>query len=186
MIDDALSDRLQAQADLTLDQSVQLNRQAEARKLQRNVVLGGDTKFNPTTVEMVKRGQRSTGKHSAATPKHHASKCKWCRQQQHDRKVCPARQAICHNCQKPGHFSSVCRSTPQIKPRGKSHVRSVGDVFLGEIDIIDASGIHADNSKTAAIAHFPAPTNVAELQRFLGMVNQMGKCIPRLAEVNKP
>ena len=159
VIDDALSDRLQAQADLTLDQSVQLSRQAEARKLQRNVVRGGDTKFNPTTVEMVKRGQRSTGKHSAATPKHHAGKCKWCSQQQHDRKVCPARQAICHNCQKPGYFSSVCRSSPQIKPRG---------------------------SKTAAIAHFPAPTTVAELQRFLGMVNQMGKFIPRLAEINKP
>ena len=33
VIGDALSDRLQAQADLTLDQSVQLSRQAEARKL---------------------------------------------------------------------------------------------------------------------------------------------------------
>ena len=32
VIDDALSDRLQAQADLTLDQSVQVSRQAEARK----------------------------------------------------------------------------------------------------------------------------------------------------------
>ena len=31
VINDALSDRLQAQADLTLDQSVQLSRQAEAR-----------------------------------------------------------------------------------------------------------------------------------------------------------
>ena len=133
VIDNALSDRLQAQADLTLDQSVQLSRQTEARKLQRNVLSGGDTKFNPTTVEMVKRGQRSTGKHSAATLKYHAGKCKWCSQQQHDRKACPARQAICHNCQKPGHFSSVCRSSPQIKPRGKSHVHSVGDVFLGEI-----------------------------------------------------
>ena len=89
VIDDALSDRLQAQADLTLDQSVQLSRQAEVRKLQRNVVRGGDTKFNPTTVEMVKRGQRSTGKRNAATTKHHAGKCKWCVQQQHDRKVCP-------------------------------------------------------------------------------------------------
>ena len=65
-------------------------------------------------------------------------------------------------------------------------MHSVDDVFVGEIDIIDASGIHADSSKTAAIAHFPAPTNVAELQRFLGMVNQMGKFIPRVAEINKP
>ena len=122
VIDDALSDRLQAQADLTLAQSV-----------QRNVVRSGNTKFNPTTVEMVKRSQRSTG-NSAATPKHHAGKCKWCGQQQHDRKVCPARQAICHNCQKPGHFSSVCQSSPQIKPHGKSHVHSIGDVFLGEFN----------------------------------------------------
>ena len=106
----------------------------EARKLQRNVVCGGDTTFNPTAVDFVKRGQRSTGKHSAATPKHHADKCNWCGQQQHDRKVCPARQAICHNCQKAGHFSSVCRSSPAIKPSGKSHVHSVGDGFLGEID----------------------------------------------------
>ena len=53
-------------------------------------------------------------------------------------------------------------------------------------DITDALGIHADSNKTAAIAHFPAPTNVAELQRFMGMVNQMGKFIPRLAEINKP
>ena len=82
VIDDALSDRLQAQADLTLDQSVQLSRQAEARKLQWNVVRGGDTKFNPKTVS----DQRSAGKHSAAT----TGKCKWCGQQQHDRKVCPA------------------------------------------------------------------------------------------------
>ena len=119
---------------MTLDQSVQLSRQAEARKLQRTVVRGGDTKLNTTTVEMIKRGQRSTGKHSAATPKHHAGKCNWCGQLQHDRKVCPARQAICHNCQKPSHFSSVCRSSPQIKPRGKSHVHSVGDIFLCEID----------------------------------------------------
>ena len=61
----------------------------------------------------------------------------------------------------------------------KTSIKSLGHV-------IDASGIRADSSKTAAIAHFPAPTTVAELQRFLGMVNQMGKCIPRLAEINKP
>lgn len=31
-----------------------------------------------------------------------------------------------------------------------------------------------------------SPTNVAELRRFLGMVNQLGKYVPNLAETTKP
>ncbi|KAI0209643.1 hypothetical protein LSAT2_005653 [Lamellibrachia satsuma] len=50
----------------------------------------------------------------------------------------------------------------------------------------DVSVIHADNIKTAATAQFPAPTDVTELQRFTGMVNQMGKLIPGRAELNTP
>ena len=127
VIDDALSDRLQAQADMTLDQSVQISRQAEARKQQRGV---------NTTVEFVKRDQRSSTKPNTAR---HSGKCKWCgSQQQHDRNRCPARQATCHHCNKVGHFRSVCRSTasgPEIKPpRSKQNAaHCVGDVFLGEI-----------------------------------------------------
>ena len=58
VIDDALSDRIQAQADLTLDQSVQISRQAEARKQQRGVVR--DSINVNTSVEFVKRDQRSS------------------------------------------------------------------------------------------------------------------------------
>ena len=50
--------------------------------------------------------------------------------------------------------------------------------FLGFI--IDEGGIHADPSKVAAISKFPVPQNVTELQRFLGMVNQMGRFAPQL------
>ena len=39
--------------------------------------------------------------------------------------------------------------------------------FLGHI--IDAQGIHADPGKTQAIGHFPTPTTVTELQRFVGI-----------------
>ena len=52
VIVDALSDRLQAQADLTLDQSVQISRQTEARKQQRGVVR--DSRNVNTSVEFVK------------------------------------------------------------------------------------------------------------------------------------
>ena len=51
--------------------------------------------------------------------------------------------------------------------------------FLGHI--ISASGLAVDPAKTAAIRDFPAPSSVTDLQRFLGMVNQLGKFLPGLA-----
>ena len=56
--------------------------------------------------------------------------------------------------------------------------------FLGFI--IDEGGIHADPSKVAAISKFPAPQNVTELQRFLGMVNQMGRFAHNLTSLTSP
>ena len=56
--------------------------------------------------------------------------------------------------------------------------------FLGFI--IDEGGIHADPSKVAVISKFPAPQNVTELQRFLGMVNQMGRFAPNLTSLTSP
>ena len=51
--------------------------------------------------------------------------------------------------------------------------------FLGHI--ISASGLAVDPAKTATIRDFPAPSSVPDLQRFLGMVNQLGKFLPGLA-----
>jgi len=56
--------------------------------------------------------------------------------------------------------------------------------FLGHI--VDAQGVHADPEKTHAIGHFPTPTTVTELQRFMGMVNQLGKFVPGLADISAP
>ena len=36
------------------------------------------------------------------------------------------------------------------------------------------------------ITDFPAPTNITELQRFMSMVNQLGKFIPDLANYTEP
>ena len=56
--------------------------------------------------------------------------------------------------------------------------------FLG--NIVSAEGVSADPDKTKAIRAFPAPTNVSELQRFLGLVNEFSKFIPGYAEINQP
>ena len=56
--------------------------------------------------------------------------------------------------------------------------------YLGQV--IDGQGIRKDPSKVQAIVNFPEPNDVPELRRFLGMVNQLVKFCPDLAEHTKP
>jgi transposase InsO family protein len=56
--------------------------------------------------------------------------------------------------------------------------------FLGHI--IDPDGIRADPEKTRAIQEMKPPDNVSDLRRFMGMVNQLGKFSPNLAELTQP
>ena len=55
--------------------------------------------------------------------------------------------------------------------------------FLGHV--IDSTGIHPDPSKVSAILKVPAPGNVGDIRRFLGMVNQLSKFTPHLAETTQ-
>ena len=56
--------------------------------------------------------------------------------------------------------------------------------FLGHC--INQDGIRADPEKTAAIRHMKPPTTVPELRRFMGMVNQLDKFSPNLAQLTQP
>ena len=44
----------------------------------------------------------------------------------------------------------------------------------------------ADPQKTAALAQFSVPSDVAEMQRFIGTVNHLGKFIPHLPDLSDP
>jgi len=46
--------------------------------------------------------------------------------------------------------------------------------------------IKPDTKKISDIVNMPTPTNVKELQRFLGMITYLGKFIPNLAKVIAP
>ena len=56
--------------------------------------------------------------------------------------------------------------------------------FLGHV--IDANGIHADPAKVKAVTDLEPPKTASEVRRILGMVNQLGKFIPDLAEKTQP
>ena len=54
--------------------------------------------------------------------------------------------------------------------------------FLGHI--IDNNGISPDPEKTAAINEMETPQTPTELRRFMGMVNQLGKFTPHIAQAH--
>ena len=56
--------------------------------------------------------------------------------------------------------------------------------FLGQM--VGKDGIHADQGKVSAVKHMAETTDIHELRRFLGMVNQSGKYILNLAELTHP
>ena len=56
--------------------------------------------------------------------------------------------------------------------------------YLGHV--VDQEGIRADPDKTAAIQAMRPPTNISELRRFMGMVNQLGKFSQNLAQISQP
>ena len=61
----------------------------------------------------------------------------------------------------------------------KSSVRFLGHIIL-------ANGIHADPEKLKGIHEFPQPKNVTELQRLMGMLNQLDKFTPELTSITAP
>ncbi|KAL5517465.1 hypothetical protein EMCRGX_G003010 [Ephydatia muelleri] len=56
--------------------------------------------------------------------------------------------------------------------------------FLGHV--ISRDGVSADPDKTKAILQMKPPTNITELRRFMGMVNQLGKFSPNVAQISQP
>jgi len=56
--------------------------------------------------------------------------------------------------------------------------------FLGTL--VDAEGVHVSPKKVEAILKMKTPQDQTELRRFLGMVNQLTKFQPQIAELSKP
>ena len=53
-------------------------------------------------------------------------------------------------------------------------------MFLEQV--IDSEGIRPDPNKVMGIQRVPAPTNVGDVHRFMGMANQLSKFSPNLAD----
>ena len=58
--------------------------------------------------------------------------------------------------------------------------RGMKSSFAGYV--LNKEGIKSDPEKTESIQDMNTPQNVSDVRRFLGMVNQLGKFVPHLAE----
>lgn len=52
--------------------------------------------------------------------------------------------------------------------------------------IVDSEGVHPDPDKVSAIREYPDPKSVTDVRRWMGMINQLAKFIPNLADKTKP
>ena len=66
----------------------------------------------------------------------------------------------------------------------KTHVKAPAVNFFGSL--YDADGVHIDLDKVNAVHTLPVPTNVTELQEFLGMVTYLRSFIPGLSTLTTP
>ena len=63
-------------------------------------------------------------------------------------------------------------------------INKTSSAFLGRT--IDGKGISLDSQKTAAISKMASSKSTTELRRFMGIINQLGKFFPQIAELSKP
>ena len=111
--DKALSERLQLDAELTLEKAKTAIRQHEAVQDNRGVA-----KSTPITLDSLK----GRPKHPSSKPPYPRKQalpsqrrdsykqCTRCGKGSHKRDKCPARDATCHKCHKKGHYSAQCFS----------------------------------------------------------------------------
>ena len=145
----ALSEKLQLDAELTLEKAVTYVRQSETVKQQQTLLRGGNTEKPDTVIGAVQgtrepgqgsRRQRSSQWTSRGPTQNQCGSSTVCSRcgkfPAHDREHCPAKDAICRKCSKRGHYQAVCRSPAKVGGV-QAHTDSSHEVFLGAVETQD-------------------------------------------------
>ena len=103
--DRTLSEQLQLESDLTLEKAKKKIRQREAVQAQTRELKGAEA---TSSVSVVRTGRKQSNakKNKAAKPR--GRQCTRCGNGQHPKEKCPAKDAVCHRCEKKGHYSKQC------------------------------------------------------------------------------
>ena len=143
LCDADLSERLQMDADLTLEKAITAARQSEAVKKQQAVVRGAEsqaTNVDNIHIHQQQRKHRGEGAQQQRRPfpaqqrQKQVSAQKTCsrcwKSPSHGCPQCPAREATCRKCGKKGHYQVVCQSAQSIRLIAADK----WEVFIASID----------------------------------------------------
>ena len=146
-----LSERLQLDAELTLDKAKKATRQREAVHEQQQTLNAptdpssvaalqpGRERRQPRTGGGKRAGDKRAGKWRH-TPSSGTRTCTHCGREPHPREKCPARDAICHCCNKKGHWGAVCRSktvAASVEAKPTAGASPIDVAFLDNVTAVD-------------------------------------------------
>ena len=156
LADQKLSEKLQLDADLTLEKAINSVRQSESVKSQQSIVRGQDGASQPVNVDRIHKSkpQKSqknwqnlngkAGKQPVSQGDPANDVCKRCgKSPVHKRNQCPAKDAHCRKCKKKGHFQAVC-----LSGKVNAVVGDDTDYFLGTLSCGEINSLHIDPWKT--------------------------------------
>ena len=195
--DDRLSDKLQSEAELALEDAVIICRRYEANQMAQTLVRPTGTVGN--SVEMVRsnkpnnssnkgKGQAKQKARSESKPHQQSSNsnsnynsCTRCgKSPNHAKQLCPALKSKCSACHKIGHWKIVCRSLSKVTEVNAHD----GNMFLGEIRQPKhgkpwTANIHAcfDNDNIEQCIVFKLDTgadvSICNMQSYKGAISQL-------------
>ena len=112
--DSTLSEKLQLNPNLTLEAAITAARQREQVKKQQRVIRAEETPSNIDAVVTKKpqttRTKSTRGSAHKQLQKSNPQVCGRCGKSHMGKQQCPAKEAICLECHKRGHFQNVCRT----------------------------------------------------------------------------
>ena len=118
ILDTQLSERLQLDAELTLEKAKKMIRQREAVHAQQQDLRRGDEAGG--NMDETRFNSRSRYRGGAGGKPGRARQCTRCGKEAHAREKCPAKDATCHRCNRKGHYSSQCFSKRVAEVEGEN------------------------------------------------------------------
>ena len=189
--DAKLSEKLQLDADLTLETALTKARQSEAVHQQQAFLRG---KEDEVPVASVNRGKRRVGGQTGKTAKKGGKtggktlgeNCPRCgKTPSHARQQCPARDVKCNSCGKIGHYSRVCRSSEgvkEVKSESMDETEFMGAISSGSKDRWEVTLQVRGQCGKLAVAK--SPLRRKNTTRRLGFPSQAPNRRPRAATPN--
>ena len=132
----ALSEKLQLDANLTLEKTVTKVRHSEAIKQHQSILRDfpqsqvaeqvAAVSHQHKSQERTEKGKEQDGQIGRGHKSIDSKSCSWCgNSHAHSREQCPAKHATCYGCGKQGQLRNVCRSS-------KGH-NTIKGIFLGTL-----------------------------------------------------